>query len=207
MGFINAVLDEAVDYGFEGGPEYSNELIDLENGFETVNSVWNYPRHRYSASFGNISDNDRDEIIEVFHACKGRRHCFKFKDWNDYSVKDEPLQVVPGTSDPIQLYKTYVFGNAYTVRTIHAVETAVVKTPGGTVVTGTLDTETGIFTPSGVWVSGTHTWTGEFYVWVRFDDDYNRMTIDSWQANTAKVDLVERKIKYTPTNVPSSWDE
>lgn len=207
MGYINAVLDEQVDYGFEGGPEYANEVVELENGFEHIDTAWAFPRHRFSASFGNITDEDRDFIIDCFHACKGRRHYFKFKDWNDYRVTDEPLEVNPGTTNAIQLYKTYSFGQAYTVRPIQAVLTAVIKTPGGSVVAGTLDTETGMFTPDAAWGSGTHTWTGEFYVWVRFDADYNSMTINSWRANTSKVDLLEGKRAVTATNMPSSWEE
>ncbi len=209
MGRINAVLDEQVDYGFEGGPEYSNEVVDLENGFEHIDSAWNYPRHRYSASFGNIPDEDRDYIISVFHTCKGRRHYFKFKDWNDYKAIDEPLQVQAGTTNPVQLYKTYQPNGwpAWTVRPIQAFLSATIKTLGGATVAGILDTETGIFTPSSPWLSGTHTWSGEFYVWVRFDADYNAMTINSWRANTAKVELVEGKFAFLPTNVPASWEE
>lgn len=215
MARINAVLDEQVDYGFEGGPEYSNEVVDLENGFEHIDSAWEYPRHRYSASFGNIKDEDRDYVISVFHACRGRRHYFKFKDWNDYTATDEPLEVLPGTTNPVQLYKTYQprdpvtddLWPAYTIRPIQAVLSAVVKTPGGATVSGTLDTETGMFTPSSNWASGTHTWTGEFYVWVRFDNDYNSMTINSWRANTAKVELVEGKFAVTAANMPDSWEE
>lgn len=215
MARINAVLDEQVDYGFEGGPEYSNEVTELENGFEHIDSAWEYPRHRYSASFGNISDESASYIIDVFHACRGRRHYFKFKDWNDYAVVDEPLEVLPGTTDPIQLYKTHqptdpvtgIVWPVWTSRPIQAVLSATIKTPGGAVVAGTLNTETGQFTPDVAWLSGTHTWSGEFYIWVRFDADYNPMTINSWRANTAKVELVEGKFAFTPTNVPDSWEE
>lgn len=215
MGFINAILDEQVDYGFEGGPEYSNEIIDLENGYEYIDSAWNYARHRYSASFGNIKDSERDYIISVFHVCRGRRHYVKFKDWNDYTAVDEPLQVQAGTTNPVQLYKTYqpedpVSGlpwPAWTIRPIQAVKTAVVKSPGGSPVAGTLNTETGVFTPSSAWGSGSYSWSGEFYVWVRFDADYNSMVINSWQANTAKVELIEVKRPITATNVPDSWEE
>ncbi|URA06807.1 hypothetical protein QAY89_gp42 [Xanthomonas phage Langgrundblatt1] len=209
MGFINEVLDEQVDYGFEGGPEYSNEVVDLENGFEYIDSAWQYARHRYSASFGNITDEDRDFIIATFHACKGRRHYFKFKDWNDYVATDQPLQVEAGTTNAVQLYKTYSFGQAYTIRPIQALKsgTVTVKSPGGSTVTGTFDYETGMFTPSSAWGSGTYSWSGEFYVWVRFDADYNSMTINSWRANTAKVELMEVKRDITATNVPSSWEE
>jgi hypothetical protein len=59
----------------------------------------------------------------------------------------------------------------------------------------------------GLWGAGEYKLNGEFYVWVRFDADYNSMTIKSWRANTASVDLVEDKFAFTPTNVPPSWEE
>lgn len=207
MGFINAVLDEHVDYGFEGGPEYNNEITDLENGFEHIESAWQFPRHRYSANFGNIKDKDRDYIVSVFHACRGRRHAFKFKDWNDYIAENEPIAVEAGTLNPVQLYKTYRFGQAFTVRPIQALLEATIFSPGENPVAGDLDLNTGIFTPSEPWGTGQYTWDGEFYVWVRFDNDYNSLTINSWQANSARVDLYEKKIEFLPTNVPTGWEE
>lgn len=207
MGRINQVLDEEVDYGFEGGPEYATDVTDLENGFEERDSGWNYAKHKYSASFGDIDDDRRDFIITVFHACRGRRHSFLFKDWNDFAVENMPIDVLPGTSDPIQLYITYSWGDAYTVRPIQAIKEAVVLDEDGTEVPGTLDLFTGIFTPSIPWTAEQYRWTGEFYVWVRFDADYNSMTINNWRANTAMVELVEDKFKFTPANVPASWEE
>lgn len=207
MGYINAILDERIDYGFDGGPEYSTTVVDLENGLEQRDSAWIYPRHKYTAQFGNLDDDDRDTIIEVFHACRGRRHSFKFKDWNDFEASHEPLNVPVGTTQSIQLYKTYNFGAAYTIRPIQAVATDVIVYNGSTPVAGLLDTETGMFTPSAAWAAGSYTWSGSFYVWVRFNDDYNSFTINSWRANTAHVELLEDKRSITATNVPASWEE
>jgi len=205
MGFINAVIDDAMDYGFTGGPRYSNELNDLENGFEYVDAAWLYPRHEYSADFTKLKKQARTEFIKMFHACRGRLHAFKMKDWNDYEAIDESLQVLPGTMEPVQLYKTYPFGEAYTIRPIQAVLSATIKTPGGATVAGTLDTETGMFTPAANWASGLHSWSGEFYVWVRFDSDYNSMAINSWEDHAASVELKERRRDITATNMPVSW--
>lgn len=207
MGFINAILDDQVAYGFEGGPAYSTGTVDLENGLEVRDGAWVYPRHQYSASFANIPEDVRDYLIEVFHACRGKLHSFKFKDWNDYTAEAEPLQVPTGTTNAVQLYKTYTFGPAYTVRPVQAVQAATIRTPGGAVVAGTLDPNTGMFVPAAAWAAGVHTWSGTFFVWVHFEDDYNAMTINSWRNHTANVDLVEDKRKITATNVPASWDE
>lgn len=206
MAYINAILDEAVAYGFEGGPEYNTIVVDLENGLTHRDSAWMYPRHKYTAQFDNMDDDDRDAVIEVFHAVRGQRHSFKFKDWNDYVANAEPLNVEVGTTNPVQLYKTYNFGPAYTIRLIQAIATATIFN-GVTPVNGTLDTETGVFYPNEAWASGLYTWSGEFYVWVRFTQDYNSFTINSWRANTANLDLEEDKQQTTATNVPASWEE
>ena len=208
MGRINAVLDEEVDYGFEGGGEYKTNETDSANGFREADSKWKFPKHRYSASFTNIKEDARDYFIEVFHACRGKRHSFLFKDWNDFVAEDEPLNVESGTANKVQLYKTYSFGQAYTIRPIYAVkEGTEVYDENGDPVPGTLNLLTGEFTPVSEWGDGPYTWSGEFYVWVHFADDYNGMTIASWQAHDAGVDLIEDPIKITATNVPASWEE
>jgi uncharacterized protein (TIGR02217 family) len=208
MGYINQLLDEEVAYGFEGGPEYNTTIVDLDNSLEQRDSKWIYPRHKYSASFDNMDDAPKEAVIEIFHAVRGRRHAFKFKDWNDYVVVDEPVLVAAGTMNPIQLYKTYAFGEAFTIRPIQAVsEDTVVKDNVGATVAGTLNTELGMFTPAANWAATPYTWTGEFYVWVRFQDDYNAFTINSWRASTSNVELQEDKRRITATNVPDSWEE
>ena len=209
MGFISTILDDQVAYGFEGGPEYSTGETDLDNGLQIRDAAWRFPRHRYNASFKNIPDDTREYLINVFHACRGKLHSFKFKDWNDYEAENEPVIVGTGV-EPIQLYKMYQFGSAYTVRVIQAVSltgfTLVDNT--GEVKTGVLDQDTGIFTPTTAWVSGrSYRWSGTFYVWVHFTDDYTAMTINGWRNHTANVDLEEDKRKFSPTNVPASWDE
>lgn len=219
MARIPKVLDEQVDYGFEGGPSYLTDVVELENGFEERDSNWKYGRHRFSARFGDIPDEDRDAIIATFHTCRGKRHAFLFKDWNDFSVELEPL-VLPSsyftTSDSIQLYKRYTFmnlpyepGDPFTIRPIQALKLATVYAADGmTPVPGTLNLLTGEFTPTDPWPDGVtdYYWSGEFYVWVRFDADYNPMTINSWRANTASVELLEDRFDFAATNVPESWE-
>lgn len=210
MARIDAVLDEVVDYGFSGGPRYKTNVAEYPNGFEDRDGEWKYPKHEYSASFGNISDDRRDLIIASFHICRGRKHSIKFKDWNDFEIYDQVIQVLPGTSNPIQLYKSYTpFGPTYiTIRPIQAFKFCNIVDEAGLPVAGSLDTETGLFTPVDPWTTQEYRIeSAEFYVWVRFDDDYNEMTINSWSANTARVSLKEDPFDFLPLNVPDSWDD
>lgn len=208
MGRINAVLDEEVDYGFEGGGEYKTDETRSSTGFREADSAWKYPRHKYSAAFSKIQDDTRDALIEVFHACRGKRHSFMMKDWNDFTAVAEPLQVETGTTNKVQLYKTYSFGQAFTIRPIYALKAGVtIRDNEGAAVAGTFNLLTGEFTPDAEWGAGPFTWSGEFYVWVHFADDYNSMTIAGWQDHDASIDLVEDPIKITATNLPLSWEE
>ena len=217
MAFINALLDEQVAYGFEGGPEYFTGETLLENGLRISDSGWEYPRHKYRAQFDNLADEDRDAIINVFHACRGKRHSFKFKDWNDYTAVEEPLAVpapLVGTTGVVQLYKTHSFGEAFTIRPVQALAPllsthGVFKKVGAvlTPVAGVFDMNLGTFVPTSAWEVATYVWSGEFYVWVHFVDDYNAFTINSWRASTANVELEEDKRAITAANVPLSWEE
>ena len=57
---------------------------------------------------------------------------------------------------------------------------------------GSLDTATGLFTPTTNWTAATAlTWTGEFDTPVRFDNDYLPATWDNYQVRTVDVELIE----------------
>ena len=57
---------------------------------------------------------------------------------------------------------------------------------------GTLDTTTGLFTPTTNWTAGQPlTWTGPFDVAVRFSNDSLPATWDNYQVRTVDVELVE----------------
>lgn len=190
MAFINTRLSQCVAYGFSGGPNYSTLIVPLENGREQRNRQWLYPKHSYSAQYLNLDKKQQREILAAFHAAAGREHVFRFKDWNDFEAIAEPLAPVVGTSTPVQLVKTYTLGAQATVRLVQAPVSATIRR-NGIAVAGTLDTGTGLFTPSAPWVAGTFTWDGEFDVWVRFASDFNAFTIGAPNARTCEVELIE----------------
>ena len=178
MSFINTRLSECVAYGFTGGPEWSTLIVDMDNGREQRNGQWMYPKHRYSAQYLNLNPDGRDDILAAFHAAKGRLHCFRFRDWNDYTATAQPLITVAGVT---YLGKRYALGAQTADRLIQAPVSATLSGAGS------VNMQTGV-------VSGAapgDTWTGEFDVWVRFDSDYNAFAIGNWNAHTADIELVE----------------
>lgn len=205
MSRIPEVLNDAVDYGFEGGGEYKTFVTDLENRFEERDGAWKYPKHEFSARFGALDEAGRDRFLDIFHACRGRLHSFLFKDYNDFEAAEQPLAVPTGTSDKVQLYRTYTFGAAYTIRPIFAFKEVTIYDDNGDPVDGTMDLFTGEFTPTGLWGDGPYTWDGEYYVWVRLDTDLNKLTINAWRNHDTSIDLIEDPMRITATNVPLSW--
>lgn len=192
MAYIDTRLSDCVAYGFTGGPDYRTLVTPMDNGREHRNGQWLYPKHQYSAQFMNIRAEDRDTILAAFHAARGQLHCFRFKDWNDYEATSEVIAPSVGTTDAVQLIKTYSLGAQDTTRLIQApVSGTVTVYKDGIAVAGTLEANTGLFTPDASWASGTYTWSGEFDVWVRFASDYNAFTIGNWNAHSADIELVE----------------
>ena len=219
MARIQHILDEAVSYGFTGGGGYSTNVTDLENRFEERDENWMYAKHRYNASFENIQEDTQEYLIHSFHAARGKKHSFLMRDWNDYKIRDQPIDVLPSTTDKIQLYKLYdLFAPAYTIRPIQAidwraedwtgqpVQPPVIKDDSDNVVAGTFNALTGEFTPDAGWGGGQYTLSCDFLVWVRFDSDDNEMTINGWRDHSADVQLVEDPFEFDSENVPLSWD-
>lgn len=190
MARINERISECVSLQFTGGPRYRTDKVPLDNGFEVRNRRWQYPKHEYAAEFLNFRPADRDEVLRFMHAAAGSWLAFRFKDWMDFEATLESLSPEIGTSDPIQLVKTYTAGGQTSQRVIQAIVSATIYADGSPV-TGTLDMELGTFTPSSPWAAATYTWSGEFDVWVHFTEDYNPFTATDINHWTAQITLEE----------------
>lgn len=192
MSFVNARINECMAYGFTGGPEWSTLIIPMDNGREQRNGQWLYPRSRFSADYQNLGRDDQQTVLQFFHAMRGRLHCFRLKDWNDYQAINELQAPAIGTTNPMQLVKSYAVGSQVTTRIIQApVSGTATLLRDGTPVAGTFDYETGLFTPDAEWLAGTYTASFEFDIWVRFDSDFNAFSIGSINAHSAAIDVIE----------------
>lgn len=190
---IDARLDEAVAYGFVGGAEWDTLEVPLDNGGVQRNANWRYPRHRYTADYKSLREDRRDAIIAAIMVCQGKAHSFRFKDYNDFELVAAPQAPNIGTSEPLQLFKTYTFGGQTLTRRITAPLPGTVIKRDGVAVAGTWDYLTGKFTPSAPWAAGVHTADGEFDIWCNFANDYNPFTINNWRMHTATIEIVENK--------------
>lgn len=190
-------LDPVAAYGFTGGPEFNTRVVTMRNGHERRNANWANPRGRWTAPFNNITDSDYREIKRVFNVCRGMTFGFLFEDRLDYQATGEALGAAPSGSTPVQLIKTDTAGGETYVRTITRPRaTGFTLYQGGVAKAGTLDTTTGLFTPTTSWTLGAAlTWTGEFLVPVRFANDWLPFSLDnrrgSGYAVNGSVDILE----------------
>lgn len=196
MAFHETRLFEGVRLGFTSGPRWNTEIVRMESGAEKRNRNWSRPLLEYTVPYTNVSEADYDLILGAHYVCGGMADGFRFKDWDDYSVTAQVIGVAPAGSTPVQLVKTYGFGAGTHTRTISKpVSGTVTVYSNGVAKTGTLDTTTGIFTPSTAWTGGhTITWTGEFDVPVRFDTDSLPATWDNYRVRSLNIPLVELKL-------------
>lgn len=191
---IESRLLEDVRYGTVFGRTYMTEEVTLRSGVTIRNAQRSNSVRRFVLNYANLTPDQHATVIAAFEVCDGANNSFRLKDWSDYTATLEPLGNTPGVNQtPVQLIKTYTFGGSTKVRTItKPVSGTVTVYQGGVAKAGTLDTSTGLFTPTTNWTAATAlTWTGEFDVPVRFASDELSFSYDNYQALTANVELVE----------------
>lgn len=182
MSFIEAQLVECPGFGFTGGPEFNTNIHRMKSGRESRNAEWSDAIHRYSAPYNAMFPAAYMTMKSAFMACRGSSSGFRFKDWSDFEAVGVSLGLAPSGSTPVQLVIPYeAFGAVIFTRTIKKpVAGTVTVYQNGVPKAGTIDTTTGIFTPSSGWSVGQSlTADFEFDVPVRFATDYFPASIDN----------------------------
>lgn len=155
-----------IGFGSTGGPGYRTSVVVLDSGHEKRNQIWEFSRGRWDVASGVKSQNTLEQLVEFFHAVRGREHGFRYKDLYDFksstpggetgaaeAFDDQSIGIGDGTSpQTAQLKKTYTRGSLSTERQIR-------KPVSGTVLIGiagvqdtgigghwSVDTTTGIVT-------------------------------------------------------------
>lgn len=194
MSFIEARLDDCVALGFQATPAYNTEITPLQNGKEQRNVNWTRARRTFSAAYQNFTAEEFAALLAAFHAARGSAYAFRFKDWTDYRVTLGSLGNTPGANQtPVQLVKVYTFGGQSVTRTItKPVAGTVTVYQNGIAKAGSIDTTTGLFTPSTNWTAAAAlTATFEFDVPVRFISDDIPATAEDYRLTTASAELIE----------------
>lgn len=195
MAYINAHLAPCPGYGWEGGPEFRTQIVELQNGRERRNAEWSQAKHRYSAPFMNISKEAYRQIKEMHLVCRGQLHCFKFRDTLDNSASQEFFAVGDGVTTSFQLSKTSSIGGVGYTRGVYAIDNLrpfLITVNGDEVEGYTVDTDRGLVLFEDPPAPGdVLRWSGGFDVWVRFSEDYLPFTLDNPNAVNGSVNLIE----------------
>lgn len=196
--FYPVEIDACPAYGWQGGPSIDVLIKRLVSGREKRKPQQFVRLHTFVLPFQNIADDAYLQYIKsAFMALGGPTDSFLTKDWGDFLAVNEPLGVAPAGSTPVQLLRTYDFAGVVShSRVIEKPVAGAVISQNGVPKAGTLDTLTGLFTPTTAWTGGAVlTWTGEFRVPVRFEQMSLPSTIDNRlgqrYATNGSVTLVE----------------
>lgn len=197
MTFYAMQIEPTPGFGFSGGPTFQTRIDPLASGNEKRNVDWPVCRHRYTAPFNNIPNDAYLAIKRVFLICRGRAHTFLFRDWGDFTAADDVFGTGDGVETVFQLSKlsTDVSGGTY-LRTVTKPDGVVVTKVGGTITAATVNPAAGTVTFNDAPADGAVlTWTGRFFVHVRFDTDSLPFTLDNKSGGTfitnGSVELLE----------------
>ncbi len=169
--FNESRLLDCVAYGSQFGHEFNTDIAELVSGHERRTALWEMPRFVYTVLFQHLNPDDHEQVKAAHMASLGSLIAFRFKDWTDYFVEDEPLGTASGVQQTLQLVKSYAFGPLTFVREIvKPVPGTVVISSAGVPIAASIDYTTGLATFTGS-PGDPITWTGEFDVPVRFASD------------------------------------
>lgn len=167
--FNETRLLDKVAYGSEFGQEFNTRQVTLRSGHERRNINWSAPLGRYSVSYVALLPADHLLVYHAHMSCFGSAIPFRFKDHLDFQATAEPIGSGTGAAQSLQLIKTYSFGPLDLTRVISKPVTATIY-EDGVPISASVDMTTGIATFTATPAS-LITWSGEFDVPVKFDED------------------------------------
>ena len=170
-------LSDEVELGAIRRDTMNLDVIRSDSGHEDRVRLWSQFLREYEitypiASRGATSE-PLQEVYNAFLATGGGEYSFDFEDWRDKTATDEVFGIGDGADTTFSFVKSYSFGSATHERRIYRLNgSPTIKADGVTVAPAdyTLDTELGTITFDVAPLNAVElTWTGNFYVPVRFD--------------------------------------
>jgi uncharacterized protein (TIGR02217 family) len=192
MTYLRAEIEQCPAYGWQAKPSFKTLVVSMANGRERRNADQAYARHSYSVPFLNIAQSDYRNIKQMHYVCRGMLHCFQFKDQLDYQADGEIFATGNGTQTVFQLRKISTIDGVSYDRNCYVIRPGVVITDNGSPVSPTVDEDRGTVTFGAAPANG-HAlrWTGEFAVWVRFNQDDLPFSLDNLNAVNGTIDIIE----------------
>lgn len=160
--------------------KWQTRVTQSTSGRVGTQQDWQDALHTYDASFAVRTDSDYDEIVQHFHAVRGRAKKWPLKDPLDYKVTTSRSAMTELSADLYQLGKTYGTGaDVWTRRITRPIAGTVavyrLRTGVTTDITadGTLDAGLGTFEADALVIEegDVLTWSGQFYVPCMYGSD------------------------------------
>ncbi len=119
--FDEVRFPEDISFGAVGGPVFNNEVIETLSGNEMRNATQTLAKRRYRINYAMKDKEEKELLLNFFHARNGKSKGFRFKDWSDFTVKKEFLGFYHPDKTLFQFRKTYKSGASKYVRKISKV--------------------------------------------------------------------------------------
>lgn len=206
MAFHEVLFPPEISYGSSGGPKFKTTIFTADSGYEQRNIDWSMTRAEYDVSHGIKGQAQMDELTAFFYARRGRAFGFRFKDFNDFRLKQQVIGIGDGVQTEFQIIKTYGDQNPATAQN-YLYQRKLYKIAWGSVagvtmgaavqVQGTdytVDHDTGkiSFAVPPLNTAAIKIGAAEFHVPVRFDTDHLDATHEFWMTQSwSSIPLVE----------------
>lgn len=185
--FIESRLLDKVAYGTQSGIEFRTDLRALRSGREIRSRLWQYPLTRFSIIYRALRPEDRELVVHAFRAAGGRHRAFRMRDPLDFEASRAPLGLADGTTQIIQLTKTYTFGPVTETQPIYKpVDGSVIVFADDVAIGAAVDTTTGLIQVTAT-AGAVLTWSGRFDKPVRFDSDELMWSLDTRTPNEDRL--------------------
>lgn len=191
---------EDISYGAIGGPQYFTNIVLTSSGNEYRNINYSSSRMKCNVAYSVKIKEQIHKLLLFFRSRKGRAIGFRYKDWTDFSAKNQLIVIGDGNTTKLQLKKIYKSGKSEFIRIIEKPISSSVEiyfddikvkqehytidyTTVNIIFTSPVNAKTNIFA------------NFEFDVLVRFDMDYLSISIDEKDLYSCKeIKLVEIKL-------------
>ncbi len=186
--FDEVRLELGFDYSATGGPTIKTEVVTMDSGREQVNTPWLNMLGEWNIGTRNMLGSEKDYLLAFFRARQGPVRGFRFKDWVDFSAKNQTIGTGDGSKTAFQLVKHYESGGISIRRDIKkpVAGTSTVYV-NGSAVSHALDTTTGIVSlTSAPAVNDVITADFEFDVPVRFASNAFKVAFKAFDPDTGE---------------------
>lgn len=136
--FHEVQLPTAIALEAKGGAGFSTSIVMAQSGFEQRNINWEQTRAKYDIGFVNKTAAYKDVLVAFFRARFGRAYGFRMRDVADFQVRNQAIGTGTGSTQNLQLVKTYSSGGYSMSRIIAKPVTASVKDANNNAVANTL---------------------------------------------------------------------